>query len=165
MLAKEDSVVVKELQKIANLIKGNERQGRYYRRMIDDAKVVEITPIAEVLTPKQIEGIKFGINPQPKQCFKNATLLCRCLGSSCKYVEGRMALFGSLAIEHAWNKIGDKYIDITLEVALQRNLKEEEYVALGEYDTDEVMDICAMRGYYGEIYPEKCQKEMEKSAK
>lgn len=31
-----------------------------------------------------------------------------------------MTCCGAFGIEHAWNKVGDKYVDITMELALQR---------------------------------------------
>lgn len=55
-------------------------------------------------------------------------------------------------IEHAWNKIGDKYIDITMELVLHRDPTQEEYLSLGEYSEDVISPIVLETGFYGNIY-------------
>lgn len=39
-------------------------------------------------------------------------------------------------IDHAWNKVGDKYVDITMEIALDRTdeIKDTSYLLYGEWD-------------------------------
>lgn len=64
-----------------------------------------------------------------------------------------MTCCGAFGIEHAWNKVGDKYVDITMELALQRDPTEEEYMALGEYNQETVVSICSEMGFYGSVYP------------
>lgn len=147
----EENSIISELRKMYNIVRGSIQES-YYQRMLNDAKPIEITPLSEVLTTEQIAVIRSAVNPKPKECFKNATLLCNCLGKDCKYIEGKMTICGTIPVEHAWNKIGDKYVDITMELALDRNPKEEKYVALGEYDINDVMDVCVEQGYYGNIY-------------
>lgn len=69
-----------------------------------------------------------------------------------KYVEGLTYEPGLLPIEHAFVKIGDKYIDPTFERALHIDVTKCEYVALVELEWPELAAIQAKTGYYGEIY-------------
>lgn len=48
------------------------------------------------------------------------------------YCEGKTNV--SIPIDHAFNKVGDAYIDITFEFALHENPSIYEYVTFGEYD-------------------------------
>lgn len=68
------------------------------------------------------------------------------------YCEGKVTCFGSLSIDHAWNKVGDKYVDITLELALQQDVTEEQYMVLGEYDEKTINKVAQQTGYYGQIF-------------
>ena len=128
------------------------RQREFYDQMIKDAKDCKVVPLSEALSKKDIQQIKSIIKPQPKMCYKNAHLLTKIIPGA-KYVEGKMTCLGAFGIEHAWNKIGDKYVDITMELALERSVTEEEYMALGEYDQETVVSICSEVGCYGNIYP------------
>ena len=63
-----------------------------------------------------------------------------------------MTCCGAFGIEHAWNKVGDKYVDITMELVLDRDPTKEEYMALGEYEQETVVSICSEVGFYGSVY-------------
>ena len=68
-----------------------------------------------------------------------------------RYCEGKT--FAFIPIEHAFNRVGDKYVDITFEFALQdAELLEHEYVVFGEYDLRTLERIIRKTGYYGDIY-------------
>ena len=54
-------------------------------------------------------------------------------------------------IEHAFNCVDGKYVDITIELALGREI-EDTYVTIGEYNDNEVREILLQNGFYGEIY-------------
>jgi hypothetical protein len=129
---KENSLIV-ELRTFAKLIGEEGRQAEFYRQMLKDAKPIEITRLSEVFTADEIKAIKRFVNPKPKECFRNATLFAH-IYPEVKYVEGKFTVCGTFGTEHAWNKVGDKYVDITMELALDRDPTEEEYMALGEYD-------------------------------
>lgn len=73
-----------------------------------------------------------------------------------------MTCCGAFGIEHAWNKVGDKYVDITMELALEKDPAQEEYMVLGEYDQETVIDICNEVGFYGSIYPILYNKQRTK---
>lgn len=148
------SKIIKELCQLAEIMHG--KQKAYYERMLADATPVRITPLSEVFDEETIRMIKEAIDPQTKQCYQNATMLCTMFPDRVKYVEGRFTVCGLFSTEHAWNKVGDKYIDITAELALgHTNLNEEEYVSLGEYDDNEVLSYCIQSKVYGGIYEQK----------
>lgn len=147
------SKIIKELCQITEIMSGNQRE--YYERMLSDATPVRIAPLSEVFDEETIKLIKTQIRPESKLCFKNATMLCTLFPDRVKYVEGRFTVCGLFSTEHAWNKVGDKYIDITMEIALERNPAEEEYIALGEYDESEILPYLFESKVYGGIYEQK----------
>lgn len=49
-------------------------------------------------------------------------------------------------------RVGDKYIDITFEFALELDPTQYEYVAFGEYPAGVIEEITNQTGYYGDIY-------------
>ena len=59
--------------------------------------------------------------------------------------------FKGLPIEHAFNKVDGKYVDITAELALNREI-EDTYVVFGEFDVNQVREILIQNGFYGNIY-------------
>ena len=66
------------------------------------------------------------------------------------YCEGKTNV--PIPIDHAFNKVGDAYIDITFEFALHENPSIYEYVTFGEYDAKTIRKAVLETGYYGEIY-------------
>ena len=131
---------VKENQIINELLWLSEKmfgkQKAYYDRMLADATPIQIAPLSEVFDEETIKLIKTQIRPEPKLCFKNATLLCTMFPDRVKYVEGKFTVAHTISTEHAWNKVGDKYIDITMEIALECNPSEEEYIALLDQEAE-----------------------------
>jgi acyl carrier protein len=107
--------------------------------------------------PEEIADIKRRVHPQPKMCYENAWKLCDRFeyegNHKIEYCEGYLNMRG-FPIDHAFNKVDDKYVDITIELALNRNVVEEgdTYVTLGIYNTDEVRKILLQNGFYGDIY-------------
>lgn len=123
--------------------------------MITDAKVVEIVPMSEVFTAQEIAVIKKVIKPKQKECYKNAYQLSMLFSDKVRYCEGRMTIANKIInIEHAWNKVGNKYIDITMELALGYDMTQykEEYVSLGDWDSKELFSISQKMGFYGGVY-------------
>ena len=57
-----------------------------------------------------------------------------------------------LPIEHAFNCVDGKYVDITMELALGKDMNEDSYISIGEFSTDEVRRVLLKNGYYGQIY-------------
>jgi len=154
------SKLISELETLWRLVSGAdmvESQLFFYKRSLEDARDVKVVPLGEVLSKQQIEQIKTIINPQPKECYKNATLLSQYL--NCTYVEGKNLVCGVFGTEHAFNRIGDKYVDITLELALGKDVTKEEYIVQGEWLAEECLDISVSRGVYGSLYAKRIADE------
>lgn len=150
----KENQIIKELRQLAEIMQ--DKQKAYYDKMLADATPIRIAPLSEVFDEETIRMIKEAIDPQPKECYRNATMLCELFKGIVSYVEGRFTVCGLFSTEHAWNKIEDKYIDITAELALGRtNPNEEKYIALGEYDDNEVLSYCIQSKVYGGIYEQK----------
>lgn len=129
-------------------------QKALYEKKAKDADSVDLVPLNEVFTEEEIEEIKRRVHPQPKMCYENSWKLCDRFEyegkHDIKYCEGYLNMKG-LPIEHAFNKVDGKYVDITIELALNRKI-EDTYVVIGEFDTDKVREILLQNGFYGNIY-------------
>lgn len=97
-----------------------------------------------------MEYIQHVIKPQPKQCYRNSHLLCEAFPERILYCEGKTNV--PIPIDHAFNRVGNKYIDITFEFALGLDPTQYEYVAFGEYPAGVIEEIADQTGYYGDIY-------------
>ena len=145
----ESNSLIKQLEQLRDLM-SNSRQIKWYEDLLKVAKPVSVSPISEVLSEEQIQFIKDNIQLRKKECYRHATLFCLYIPDSV-YVEGQFSTLG-LPIEHAFNKVGDKYIDITAELVLGEDVTKLEYISWGEYDINLVSKIITDRGYYGDIY-------------
>lgn len=141
--------IIKEIESILKLPLCKP-QSRYYKCLLKSAKQVKIVRAADILSDYELNVIKTIIKPQPKECYKNAHLLCILFPDKFKYCEGKVNLF--INIDHAFNKVGDSYIDITFEFALNENPCLYEYVSFGEYDAETIEKVSEETGYYGDIY-------------
>lgn len=145
---KENSLIT-ELRTISEFMSG--KRAEFYKQMIKDAKPIEVVRLSEVFTPEKIDLIEMSIRPKQKECYRNALLLSTLI-PEVLYVEGKMTCCRCFGIDHAWNKVGDKYIDITAELVLKKDPTLEEYMSLGEYEYQEAEPIVLKSGFYGEIY-------------
>lgn len=128
-------------------------QQMLYNDKVEDADSVDIVSIYDVFDEKTIEDIKKYVNPQPKCCYENAYKLCDRIYDKkydIKYCEGFLNMKG-LPIEHAFNSVNGQYVDITIELALNKEI-EDTYVKYCEYDVDQVREILVQNGFYGNIY-------------
>ena len=125
-----------------------------FMKKAKDANSVDVVPLSEVFTKKEIAEIKKRVRPIPKSCYENAWKLCDRFeyegNHEILYCEGYMN-FKGLPIEHAFNKVDGKYVDITAELALNREI-EDTYVVFGEFDVNQVREILIQNGFYGNIY-------------
>lgn len=104
-----------------------------------------------MFNPYELEIIRGVLKPQPQQCYRNAHLLCQLFPDDVLYCEGKTHTL--IPIDHAFNRVGDKYVDITFEFALNdAELTEYEYVVFGEYDLQTIDRITEATGFYGDIY-------------
>lgn len=130
-------------------------QKELYSQKAKDADSIDIVSLNEVFTKEEIKEIQKRIHPKPKMCYENAWKLCDRFeyegNHKIEYCEGYINMKG-FPIEHAFNKVDGKYVDITVELALKKDPKEDTYVVIGEYDTDSVRNVLIENGYYGNIY-------------
>ena len=78
---------------------------------------VEVVPLSELFDKKTITEIKKRVRPVPKECYSNSFHTAEFLSEfDVEYCEGYIVFMG-IPIEHAFNKIGDKYFDVTQELA------------------------------------------------
>lgn len=142
--------ILEFLKKYVSITDGYQK--RYYEIMLDDAKIIKCSSMHDVFSEDEIKTIKRFANPKVKQCYRNSYLLqSQCDIPDILYCEGYTSYMG-LPIEHAFNKVGDKYIDITSEIVLKKDVADDEYVLLGEYDEKKVREIITKNGYYGGVY-------------
>ena len=128
----------------------HERQRAYFVDLFNAAKPVKIVPAADVLEDYELDYIRHVIKPKPKECYRNSHLLWAALPQRTLYCVVKAQV--QRPIDHAFNKVGDAYIDITFEFALHENPSIYEYVTFGEYDAKTIRKAALETGYYGEIY-------------
>lgn len=149
-LKDHDASIKQMLDVLSNCCSGV--QAELFKQKLADADSVDIVSIYDVFNEEEIEQIKRSVNPQPKCCYENAYKLAdRIHDRNITYVEGYLNMKG-LPIEHAFNCVDGKYVDITIELGLGRNVKEDTYVKIGEFDINEVREVLVENGYYGNIY-------------
>lgn len=145
-----ESVIIEEMRAFLRLDLPD-RQRQYFTDTIAAAKRVEVVKAADVFDEREIELIRRTVRPVVKECYKNAHLLTLLFPDRVQYVEGKTNVF--IPIDHAFNRVGDKYVDITFEFALNdAELTEYEYVVFGEYDLQTIERITEATGFYGDIY-------------
>lgn len=144
-----ESEIIKEIEMILELPL-HEKQKTYFQDLLKAAKPVKIVRAADVLNDYELEYIQHVLKPQPKKCYRNANLLCEAFPDRFQYCEGKVNV--PIPIDHAFNKVGDAYIDITFEFALHENPSIYEYVTFGEYGAKTIRKAVLETGYYGGIY-------------
>lgn len=158
----ETNRIIDELKAIAGM-DWNPEQKAFYEQRAADARVVECVPMWDVFTPEQLRFLrdKLGYKTQQKMCYRNADELVRLVAglgaltlttAPVRYVEGYAYCYGLLPIEHAFVKIGDKYIDPTFERALHRDVRKEMYASCIELDPETMARYQLETGFYGELY-------------
>lgn len=137
-------------------------QKEYFAQQAKDAKAIQCAPMKEAFTKEQLEFIKReGYHAKMKMCYKNASDLVYILSNpfykelfpgEIKYVEGFAYCYGVMSIEHAWVKVGGKYIDPTFERVLKKDVRKEFYVSLIELDFLTMCQYQVDTGCYGGLY-------------
>lgn len=140
-------------------------QKKYFQHQLDCAKPIECVSIREVMGDVSIDWIKKTINPQPKECYRNSAQLAMLFPDRVEYVEGYYGVAGVFGTEHAWNRVGDKYIDITAELVLEKDVREEQYVQLMTMGADEVTDMVLEEDCYTWLFGVKYAKELKSLGK
>ena len=174
----ETNRIIEEIRAVATLDWGPEQKA-FYKQRAADVRPVECVPMRDVFTPDQLQFLfqTMGYKTQQKMCYKNAAELVAKVEwmaahydpdvPEIKYVEGFAYSCGLLPIEHAFVKVGDKYIDPTFERALHRDVRKEMYAVLIELDPETMAKYQLETGYYGELYQYDylCKHRPETAAK
>lgn len=137
------------MARMAEKLGFNPLQQQWFLKIAEVARPVKMHRAADVLDDFQMEYLLHVIKPGEKQCYKNALLLAQAF-PEIKYCEGKVA--APVVIDHAFNKVGDKYIDITFEFALGENPRKFAYAAIGEYDADVATEVVCNTGFYGDVF-------------
>lgn len=139
-------------------------QKAYYEQILKDIKPVEVVPLLEVFTQEEIGILKKSIRPKPKECYRNATVLTHYFNNhTIEYIEGYS--YTLWPIEHAFNKVDGKYIDITYELALGLDVTKEKYASILEVSDKEIWGYTISEGYYGEYYQHKYNKKLKQDGR
>ena len=171
----ETNHIIEELRAVASL-DWNPEQKAYYEQRAADARPVECVRMCDVFNLEQLDFLRDIYHTQQRQCYRNAanlvTLISHPLGGflfpqPVKYVEGFAYSCGLLSIEHAFVKVGDKYIDPTFERALHRDVRKEMYALLIELDPATMAKYQLETGFYGDLYQYDymCKNRPEMAAK
>ena len=158
-----DNLIISTLNNIMTVCSPSQKA--YYEQILKDIKPVEVVPISEVFTQEEIDIIKKSVRPKPKECYRNATVLTQYFmgNHTIEYVEGYS--YSIWPIEHAFNKVDGKYIDITYELALGLDVTQEEYASILEVPELEIWGYTISEGYYGEYYQHKYNKKLKQDGR
>jgi hypothetical protein len=155
----EQNAIITQLKQFASL--GSDRQRAFYEQELKDLHKVQVVSVHDVFTQDEIRRIKKIVRPLPRMCYRNAHLMVELFPDKCQYVEGFTTIFnGGFPIEHAWNKVGNVYVDVTYEMALEQDVKKELYMALGAYNLMTITQAISETGYYGGIYTHRYIKTL-----
>lgn len=132
----KENFMISQMQRIASITSGRQRE--FFNFKLRHAKEVAPVSIRDVFTADEIERIMEEVKPKKKQCFKNATLITQ-LFPDVVYVEGEFGFAGVIGIEHAFNRRGDKYFDVTAEICLGSDVTKESYISILEEDDKDAL--------------------------
>lgn len=129
-------------------------QQKFYKQRIRDGKTVKCVSAEDVFTHDELSRIIRYCEIEPKMCYRTAYRLANLFPDRVKYVEGEVTIFnGGFGIEHAWNLVdGEHYVDLTFELALNEDVTQTDYVALGEYDLQTIRNVASKTKLYGGVY-------------
>lgn len=133
---KKENFIIGQIRQIASMTSG--RQKEFFTFKLEHAKEVAPVSIRDVFTAEEIERIKREVRPEKKHCFKNATLMAQYF-PDVVYVEGELGIMGVIGTEHAFNRKGDKYFDVTMEMCLGKDVTKESYVSILEEDDKDAL--------------------------
>lgn len=145
-----ESMIIEEMRAFLKLGL-NPKQEKYFADTIAVAKRVEVVRAADVFNDYELKIIRDALQPQKQQCYRNAHLLCEIFPERVTYCEGK-TFCGFFPIDHAFNRVGDKYVDITFEFALNNDPTGYEYVVFGDYTLEQIQRVTEETEYYGDVY-------------
>lgn len=157
------------LQALARL-ELTEQQRAYHAQRLQDARAVRCSLMRDVFGPEQSTFLRVSYRPKIRECYKNASEFLRLTTKPAgawwlfpqpiRYVEGIVYSDAApIPIEHAFVKIGEKYIDPTFELALKEDPRDCLYVSFIELDRAEMTLLQAETGHYGDLSGYKFAKD------
>ena len=146
-----------EAMKAVSQLCGDTAQGRFYKTKADKAKPIHLTSVKELFSEEELKELLRDVKPKIHGCFKTAQRLSMFHGF--EYVEGEWGVGGGLGIEHAFNRKGDKYFDLTSEIVLEKNIEEEEFVSIAEFSAKFVRNACLELKVYTALIPYKYNRD------
>ena len=151
----ETNRIIKELRARASL-DWNPEQKAWFEQQANDARPVQCVRMRDVFTQDQLRFLFQTMGyKNAAELVQRIELMAHVYGPDVpvsKYVEGFAYCYGIMAIEHAFVKVGDKYIDPTFERALHCDVRNEIYVSCIELDCGTMSMYQAETGYYGGFY-------------
>lgn len=126
------------------------KQKEFFKAELDAAKGIQCSKLSDVFTKKEIARIK-ALGLQKKDCYRNANLVTHAMPDRCSYVEGRVLVCG-VPVDHAFVKVGDRYVDPTLEILLNEDVTKLDYCSILELDCDTLFATLVESGYYGNLF-------------
>lgn len=132
---------------------GSGMQKRIAQAKLSAIKPVKCVRVADAAGLDAVDDVKKYVRPKKKNCYANALHAAQHIQGDVKYCEGWI-IVGGLPIDHAFNKCGDMYFDVTEEFALGENPENQEYAVVGEWDYSTALKIMASGEYqcYGNVF-------------
>ena len=162
----KENFMISHLKRLASITSGRQRE--FFIFELQNANEVAPVSIHDVFTTEEIERIKREVRPEKKHCIKNATLMTQYF-PDVVYVEGELGIAGVIGTEHAFNRRGDKYFDITVEICLGKDVTKESYISILEEDDKDALTQfnidTKIYGAYIPYYHEKFNNESHRSIK
>lgn len=152
---KKFEIIQQFLRTHKELMTGNERQTKFYEQQLNDLTEVHCKSVKDVLTSKEIEEIHNKTILIQNECYSNSLHVTQILSrvyADVRYVEGMILAGDVMPLPHAFVRIGDSYIDPTLELMLNKDVEKETYGALGEWTCNYALSQMAKWGTYGDVY-------------
>ena len=154
----ENFYLIENIRKIKDMLCEGKQKDFWNSKLIR-AKKIKMSSIYDVFDKETVEYIKDTVNPQPKQCFKNAQKFVMNFPLFNEYVEGEWGFSElGIGIEHAFNKIKDKYVDITAELVLGKDVTKEDYISVIEIKDEKVLNYCQKYQEYMALVPYELMK-------
>jgi len=157
----DQSDLITYIKQITKFSQG--QQHDFWQWKLDHAKLLTHVKTDEIRKQyPEIDKYLKGARPKvvQKECYKNAGQLATTV-PGVSYVEGEISYHG-IPIEHAWNKIEDKYFDITKDILFGKNSDYAEYVKIIELSAEEYSIFILKYKHWGGFIREQYMKEKKK---
>lgn len=157
-----DNSVADMLQQFVTLTSGYQKE--YYKKRLDCLNRVPMHSVHELFDKETADLLKRLGRFKKKECYANALHASEIIQSmgevyilgekvenpEVKYVEGYVLVFG-IPIDHAFNRIGDHWFDVTMDFALGDKEVSPHY-SVGEWNYAEALRMMCEEGFYGGLF-------------